>query len=64
MIIELFQTEAFFNLYEFNTPYLLCVLGCETIAASDLIKPTGADAAGLHQSARDGAINLAGAPLG
>lgn len=41
MQIKPFATEAFFNLYEFSTPHLLCASDCETMSIGELLALTG-----------------------
>lgn len=47
MQIKPFSTEAFFNLYEFTTPHLLCASDCETMSIVELLALAGEPRASL-----------------
>lgn len=47
MQIKPFATEAFFSLYEFSTPHLLCASDCETMTVGELLGLAGASAGDL-----------------
>lgn len=51
MYIEPFAIEAYFDLYEFTTPYILCASDCESMSVAELLQMAGlhpADLGALH----------------
>lgn len=49
MKIEPFAIEAYFALYEFSTPYLLCASDCETVTVAELLEVAGQSLAELGE---------------